>query len=82
MPASGYEFYILCSTRHLTRLLRSLVRYRVLTLEDKIRIHTRACNILYFFFSFFKSLEGIEKKLDRVDLKNYCFSSSFNFPSP
>ena len=50
MPASGYEFYILCSTRHLTRLLRSLVRYRVLTLEDKIRIHTRACNILYFFF--------------------------------
>ena len=47
-----------CSSRYLTseRSGRERVRYRLSTLEDKIRIHVRACNILYhckvpFFFS-------------------------------
>ena len=47
MPACGYEFYLLVfnSTSHsfaaLTREISSS------TLEDKIHIHARSCNILY-----------------------------------
>ena len=37
MSACGYEFYL--------RVFNSISRYW--TLEDKIRIHARACNILY-----------------------------------
>ena len=50
MPAYGYEFYLLVvnSISHewaaLTREISSW------PLEDKIHIHARACNILYFFF--------------------------------
>ena len=40
MPACGYEFYLL-----VFNLISSW------TLEDKIRIHVRACNILYIHFS-------------------------------
>ena len=36
MPARGYEFYLL--------VLNSISSW---TPEDKIRIHARACNILY-----------------------------------
>jgi len=42
----GYEFIFSCSTRYLTHSLRSLV-HSSWPLEDKIHIHTRACNILY-----------------------------------
>ena len=39
------NFIFSCSTRYLTRSLRSLVRYRVD--HSKIHIHARVCNILY-----------------------------------
>ena len=41
MPARGYEFYLLVLKVSLTRSLRSL--------EDKIRMPARPCNILYIF---------------------------------
>ena len=50
MPACGYEFYLLVfdSISHsfpaLTREISSW------TLEDKIHIHARSCNLLYILF--------------------------------
>ena len=48
MPACGYEFYLLVfnSISHsFAALTREISSW---TLEDKIRIHARPCNILYF----------------------------------
>ena len=47
MPACGYEFYLLVfnSISHsFAALTREISSW---TLEDKIRIHARPCNILY-----------------------------------
>ena len=41
------EFLFSCSTRHLTRSLRSLVSYRVKYLKKKFHIYARPCIILY-----------------------------------
>ena len=48
MAARGYEFYLLVLKVSLTRSLRSLVRDTILsTLEHKIRISARPCNVFY-----------------------------------
>ena len=47
MAAWGYEFHLLVLKVSLTRSLRSLVRYILSALEDKIRIPALPCNILY-----------------------------------
>ena len=39
-----------CSTRHLTSERSERERCRVLTREDKIHIHKRACNILFITY--------------------------------
>ena len=39
MPARGYEFYL--------RVFNSICEISSWTREDKIRIHKRACNILF-----------------------------------
>ena len=49
MPACGYEFYLLVlnSTSHsFAALTREILSS---TLEDKIHIHARTCNILYIW---------------------------------
>ena len=52
MVACGYmEFLFSCSTRHLTRSLPSLVRYRVKH-EEKFHIYARPCFILYLLIFF------------------------------
>ena len=53
MPAYGYEFYLLVvySISHsFAALTREISSW---PLEDKIHIHARACNILYFFHYLF-----------------------------
>ena len=50
MPAYGYEFYLLVvnSISHsFAALTREISSW---PLEDKIHIHARACNILYFLY--------------------------------
>ena len=54
MPAYGYEFYLLVvnSISHsFAALTREMSSW---PLEDKIHIHARACNILYFAYNFIK----------------------------
>ena len=46
MAAWRYEISLLVLKKYFTRSLRSLVKY-FSTLEDKFRISTRPCNILY-----------------------------------
>ena len=48
MVAWRYEIFLLVFKKYFTRSLRSLVKY-FLTLEEKFRISTRPCNILYVF---------------------------------
>ena len=55
MPVRGTNFIFSCSTRHLTRSLRSLKR----TLKDKIRIHARAYNILYILSLAFIKIDAL-----------------------
>ena len=47
MAAWRYEISLLVLKKYFTRSLRSLVKY-FSTLEEKFRISTRSCNILYF----------------------------------
>ena len=49
MAAWRYGFNLLVLLTSLTRSLRSLVRDIIWTLEDKIRISARPCNMLYIF---------------------------------
>ena len=48
MAAWRYEISLLVLKKYFTRSLRSLVNY-FSTLEEKFRISTQPCNILYFF---------------------------------
>ena len=61
MPARGYEFYLLVfnSISHSFAVLTHEISSW--TLEDKIRIHMRACNILCLW----------------VVISNYCYVSLF-----
>ena len=46
MAAWRYEISLLVLKKYFTRLLHSLVKY-FSTLEEKFRISTRPCNVLY-----------------------------------
>ena len=49
MAAWRYEISLLVLEKYFTHSLRSLVKY-FSTLEEKFRISTRPCNILYLWF--------------------------------
>ena len=53
MPAYGYEFYLLVVNSISHEWAQRTSEISSWPLEDKIHIHTRACNILYISYNFF-----------------------------
>ena len=58
MASWRYEILLLVLKKYFTRSLRSLLKY-FSTLEEKLRISARPCNILYVFFWFSVSSKDI-----------------------
>ena len=58
MASWRYEISLLVLKKYFTRSLRSLLKY-FSTLEEKLRISARPCNILYVFFWFSVSSKDI-----------------------
>ena len=86
MAAWRYEISLLVLKKYFTRSLRSLVKY-FSTLEEKFRISTRPCNILYIYRlntkirSTMLYLSGFELYSRWVPLNRARQGSQFSFQS-